>query len=350
MSPLPPLPPLPAQPDLVLSASEVLGYCALSLAGLIGSALCAGGEMGCYSVNRVRLNLRARAAALEPGSDEPARVLADELEHPARLLAVLLVGYNLFSYFLSLGLTALLEARGYTEWLIIILSTVLIGPVLFVLIDTLPKEVFRAEADTLTYAIARPVRWFRLLLTATLILPAVQAAARLASRLLGGADDSAIPSARERMAALLKEGVRHGTLSESQATLLDRAMALRDTTVRDEMTPWARVHRLTLDTDPARALEVAATAGFSRYPVVDARGQVAGVVEHLDLCLRPGVPLAQIMKAATLLSPGLSVRAALLQLSQAESPLAVVVEAGRPLGVATAKDLVEPLTGELAAW
>ncbi len=328
----------------------MLGYCALSLAGLIGSALCAGGEMGCYSVNRVRLSLRARAAALDPGSDEPARILADELEHPARLLAVLLVGYNLFSYFLTLGLTALLEARGYTEWLIIILSTVLIGPALFVLIDTLPKELFRAEADTLTYALARPVRWLRLGLTATLILPAVQIAARLASALLGGGDDSAIPTTRERMGTLLKEGVRHGTLSESQVTLLDRAMALRDTTVRDEMTPWSRVHRLALDTLPQTALELAAAAGASRFPVTDARGQVVGIVEHLDLCLQPGRPLADLMQPPVFLSPGLSVRAALLQLSETGSPLAVIVDAGRPVGVATAKDLVEPLTGELAAW
>ncbi|MFN0010787.1 MAG: CNNM domain-containing protein [Phycisphaerales bacterium] len=341
---------VPAQPDLVLSGSEVLGYCALSLAGLIGSALCAGGEMGCYTVNRVRLNLRARAAALDPGSDEAARVLAAELEHPARLLAVLLVGYNLFSYFLSLGLTALLEARGYTEWLIIILSTVLIGPVLFVLIDTLPKELFRAEADTLTYAIARPVRWFRVLLTATLVLPAVQATARFASHLLGGGDDSAIPTARERMAALLKEGVRHGALSESQVTLLDRAMALRDATVRDEMTPWPRVHKLPLDTEPRRALELACAAGSTRFPVVDARGQVVGVVNHLDLALQPGRTLADLMQPPVFLSPGLSVRAALLQLSETDSPLAVVIADGRPVGVATAKDLVEPLTGELAAW
>ena len=339
-----------AQTDLVLTTSEVLGYFALCLAGFVGSALCAGGEMGCYSVNRIRLSLRARAAVADPGSDEPARVLADEVEHPARLLAVLLVGYNLFSYCLTLGLTALLEARGYSQWSIITLTALLIGPSLFVLIDSLPKELFRAEADTLTYALARPVRWLRLLLTFTLILPATQVAARLASALLGGGDDSGLPTARERMNALLKEGARHGAISESQATLLDRAMALRDATVRDEMTPWSRAHRVALDTEPHRALEIAAAAGCSRFPVLDSRNQIVGIVELLDLCLQPGRSLADLMQPPVFLSPGLSVRAALLQLSETASPLAIVVENGKPLGVVTAKDLVEPLTGELAAW
>lgn len=337
-------------PDPAMSTPEVLGYAALCLAGFVGSALCAGGEMGCYSVNRIRLSLRARAAVLDPGSDEPARILADELEHAARLLAVLLVGYNLFSYCLTLGLAALLQARGYTEWTIILLTAFLIGPVLFVLIDTLPKELFRAEADTLTFALARPVRWLRLLLTFTLVLPATQIAARVASALLGGGDDSSLPTARERMNALLKEGARHGAISESQATLLDRAMALRDATVRDEMTPWSRVHSLTLDTDPHKALASAAAAGSSRFPVLDSRNHVVGIIKLLDLCLQPDRPLADLLQPPVFLSPGLSVRAALLQLSETASPLAIVMDASKPAGVVTAKDLVEPLTGELAAW
>lgn len=341
-------------PDTLLTPAEVLGYAGLALAGFIGSALCAGGEMGAYSVNRVRLSLRARAAGLDPGSDDAALVLSRELEHPAALLASLLIGYNLFSYALSVGLTALMEARGYHESTIVVLTAFLFGPLLFVLVDALPKELFRAQADSLTYTVARPVRWLRLLLTFTLVLPMTQLAARVASRLLGGGDDSGIPTARERMAALLKEGVKHGAISESQVTLLDRAMALRDATVRDEMTPWARCHRISVDADPRRAVEIASQSRASRYPVVDGRGQVVGVVEHLALCLEFGRPVRELMRPAVLLTPSLSVRAALLQMSESDSPLGVVVESGpsgsRPLGVVTAKDLVEPLTGELAAW
>lgn len=328
---------------------EAIGMFILTVVGLFGAALCAGGEMGVYSVNRVRLALRARGDA-----DQPARALAAELEQAPRLLAVLLIGYNLFSYANSIGTTALLQARGYNEVGIIVLNVLVIGPVLFVLADTLPKELFRAEADRLTYSIARPLHWLRLLLTWSLVLPTVQALARFLTALVRGGDEAAVQTARERIASLLKEGAEHGIISESQVTMLDRAFALRETTVQDEMVPWAKVHKLLVNTERVRALEQMTAAPVSRFPVVDGRGQVLGVVDFLDVVLEQGKHLSQLATPPITLDARLPVREALLKLSAAGAGLAIVtIGAGpnaRPVGIVTAKDLVEPLTGELKAY
>lgn len=337
-----------------ISPTEALAWFALLLAGGAGAALCAGAEMGVYSVNRVRLRVRSKRG--EGLLRTSASILHDELEHTPRVLATLLIGYNLFSYLNSVGTTALLSARGYSEATIIALNVLVIGPVLFVLMDSLPKDLFRAEPDRLLYAMARPLRWMRWGMTATLILPMTQAAARGLSALVGGAGEEAIGSARERIASLLKEGAQHAMMSESQLLMLDRAFALRRATVGDEMVPWDQAVKIQTDWDRARVLELAASRGFSRYPVVDAQGNPRGVLNILDLLLQPQRPLADLIKPAMELDEDLPVRDALVGLATNGSGMALVVSAGsrrgraKPFGIVTAKDLVEPLTGELKSF
>lgn len=332
-------------PDGQLSATELLLFAGLVLVGSVGSVLCSGAEMGGYSINRVRLSLRTSGDRPEPN----ALTLRREVENAPRFLAVLLVGNNLFNYLVSVGLTAYLHDRGYGELGITIITIFLVTPVTFVLLDTLPKEVFRSEADTVMYRVAPLLRALRMLLTFSLILPAIQALAHSIASLFGGAGASA-QSARDRIATLLKEGARHGVLTDHQITLLDRALALREATVADEMIPWARTASIPAAWEPARALDFVAARGWSRYPVVDARGRLAGVVDQFDLCLSPNSRPADLAKPACLLEEHLSVREGLVRLMQAGTAMAVVVRGGKPVGIVTAKDLVEPLTGELKAW
>ncbi|HZW05487.1 MAG TPA: CBS domain-containing protein, partial [Phycisphaerales bacterium] len=61
-------------------------------------------------------------------------------------------------------------------------------------------------------------------------------------------------------------------------------------------------------------------------------------------------PVEQLMKPAVRLAAGVPVRDAMKRLMGAGERMAVVVENGRPIGLVTMKDLVEPLTGELRAW
>jgi CBS domain containing-hemolysin-like protein len=340
-----------------VTLGEVLLWTSLALVGLVGAALCAGGEMGVYSVSRVRLAVRAKRVGWDS-----ADALRAELEHTPRTLAVLLVGYNLFSYANSVGVTSLLSANGYSEAAIVAINVLVIAPVLFVVADTLPKELFRAEADRVMYALAKPLRWFRLLLTVTLVLPLTQAAARVLAGLLGGAGEEAIAGARERIAMLLKEGAQHGLISETQLSLLDRALALREAEVGDEMVPWDRCAKMEAEWDRFRALDYAAGRGFSRYPCVDGSGRVCGVVPLMELCLRESASPREVMRPVVELAEDLPVREALVRLAEADADLAVVVPSAKdsgvmaqrarrgPLGIVTRKDLVEPLTGELKAF
>lgn len=340
-----------------LPSATDTGWLLIALVGLLGAAFFAGSEIGLYSVNRVRL--RIRAARTSP-ADRLARTLYGDVQRADRTLPALLIGFNVFSAVASLGTTALLSSRGYTETEQILLNIILITPILFVFVDTLPKEVFRADPDRFTYAAAPAVRLWRLASTYTGVLPLVRAMATLMARVVtrGAMDDPV--HARQHIQTLLKEGAGHGVISPSQLTLLDQAFALRFSRVRDEMIPWAKAHTIDIAWPQQRILEHIATHRASRFPLVDARGLVLGLVSHIDLCTTLGAAapappadtpklLRSLATPAVMLSLDTPVRAALADLSRQGTKMAIVVSGTRPVGLVTVKDLIEPLTGELQA-
>jgi CBS domain containing-hemolysin-like protein len=311
---------------------------------VLASALCSGMELGVYSVNRVRLDLRA--ARTPP--DTSARILRAELDKPARVLATLLISNNIVNALAAEGSTRLLGMAGHSTLVVAAITTFVLSPVLFIAGDALPKELFRVEADRLVPVLARPLRWVRVLLTLTGVVPLVQVFSTLLERVLKLPADAG-GDARQRIALLLKEGVGHGVLSESQVTLVDRALAFHGVRVADEMTPWSDVKVLPLSGERSRLLEIIGTSRHAHFPSVDRSGKVAGVIQQLDLYTQTKKSTQELVITVPRVRPSTPAREALAQLRQKRARLAIVEDAsGRPLGIVTAKDLVEPLTGELA--
>ncbi len=316
----------------------------LVLGSLALSAVFSGIEIGCYSLNRVRLDLRA----MQTPPDRSARVMRDELSRPDRILATLLIANNIAHYFLAMGATNALAGAGLSDRAVLIVSNLTLTPLIFVFGEALPKEIFRIEADRLAYPFAFALRVLRVALTVTGVLPAVGVITRSFERVTG-LPPQRLADARQRIAQLLKEGAVAGMLSESQVTLLDRAMVFRAVTVGDEMIAWAKVRSLPLDSSRNIVRRLIGESVHARLPVTDRTGRVVGIVRQLDLHLRPEAPLQALLRAPVRLRRTNSVREALVELRRSDSKLGVVEDAaGRPVGIVTLKDLVEPLTGELA--
>jgi CBS domain containing-hemolysin-like protein len=86
---------------------------------------------------------------------------------------------------------------------------------------------------------------------------------------------------------------------------------------------------------------------------VDRRGQVLGVL-HLQDALRyergESPPLGELIRPVLRLRPETRLPEALRTLQTERKDIAVVGVRGKPQGLITVKDLVEPLTGELSSW
>ncbi|MBL0871269.1 MAG: DUF21 domain-containing protein [Phycisphaerales bacterium] len=345
-----------------MTTTEIVIAVALIVLGTIGASVCAGAEMGLYAINRVKLALRDRAGI------RSAKILRGELDRSATTLAVFLLGYNFTSYLAAEGLTTLLrEGWGLGNWGVILFSIFVATPVLFVVNDALPKEVFRIRADRLMEPLASTLRAVRVLLTWTGVVPVIRVLTKFVAGLIpgGGASgetEAEVRLSRENIAELLKEGARHGAISESQVGLLDGAMGLRGTTVGDELIPWHRCRVIREDWTRGKVLDYLAAYPTSRLPLVDARGEVLGVVESVKVCIAAAESAASSTTSAWLknlagkpveLSPKTGVREALATLIEAGETLAVVrapVPGGAPagtrgrvIGIVTVSDLLDPL-------
>jgi putative hemolysin len=329
-----------------MSLLGLIIWSTLAALGLGASALWSGLETATYVVGRARLE--ARAAKSEP--DKAARTLKLELDKPEHLLAGLLILNNLSNYVGVLALAKLLDMTGLPSWQISIINAAILTPVLFVFAETLPKEYFRVTAEHQAYFFAPLLRLLRLVLTVSLVLPAVVVFAKLMRRLSGSPNDATPLDPRERMVWLVREAVGQGLVSQTQAELVRRAVAFRDTPLRSEMTPWNKVTRLRLDGGIDLARKIARSSEHTRLPILGSNGELLGIINSIDLYLGDNQSLQDLIKPVPELDTALSARDALRTLRSEGQTLGVVVARNRPIGMVTMKDLVEPVTGELIAW
>lgn len=326
---------------------ELIVWCVLMAVGFAGSALFSGMETGAYRLNRVRLFVRA-------AKEEHAAVTLDRLvSRPAALLGTLLIGNNVANYLGTAALGVLLSTSALLEWQVVVVNTMLVSLLLLVFGETLPKDLFAAHADRLMYPLARVLRVLQIAFTLTGVLPAVVAMSHLAVRLAGGGSAKPL-TPRRRVAELVRQGAGYGLLSDEQAELAQRALTMSSRAVAAEQTPWARVQTLRAADTVADLIKLAEHSHHSRFPVVTSAGKVAGSVDLIDALAEDWPrdrPLSDCATPGPTLAATLTIRQALARLQEEHVGLAVVADhAGRPTGIVTIKDLIEPLTGDIRHW
>jgi CBS domain containing-hemolysin-like protein len=328
-----------------MSTQALIGWVVMAVAGICLSALFSGLETGLYTINRVRVEVRAKRG------EAAARRLQSELRRPARMLATLLVGNNVANYLGTFGVAAILSGLGVGDGLGILINAGLLIPLLFVFGETLPKDLFRTYTDRWTYGLSGFLTLCRLAFTGTGLLVVVQLTTRVAERLIGSGAEAAT-SARERISRLIKEGVSSGVISEAQTALADRALAMRGLTLATEMIPWSQAVTIPLGADRQQREALIRRRDFTRMPVVDPEGRVVGIMSSIEALLRPDEPTATLMSTPMPIPVTTPVREALRSMRVDRQAMAIAVDpdSGEPRGLVTLKDLVETITGELGAW
>lgn len=327
--------------------THVLFWMFVTFAGFFGSALFSGMETGAYRLNRVRLYVFAAQGRSSAKSLE--RIVAK----PASLIGTLLIGNNLCNYAGTAGLGILLATMELPVWQAVLINTVLVTLVLFIFGETLPKDLFAAHGDTLMYPLAKLLVFLRALFTWTGLLPIVVAISVVAIRLVGKAEGGAL-TPRKRVEQMVREGAGVGLISNEQTELAQRALALSKRRVLAECTPWSRVITTRELLDRKGLCEMVEKTPRSRMPVVDRRGRIVGVVDMIDALLideADSTPVRSAMQPAVYLPASTTVRQALSLMQREHIGMAIVRRPdGKPAGVVTMKDLVEPLTGEIMNW
>lgn len=316
-----------------------LAYLGLFLAGLIASGLISGLETAIYSLSRLRLMVR------EGRGERPATILREEIADAQRMIATLLISNNVANFAVSFAITAILtRLLGWADAASIVAQALLLTPLLFLFGETIPKEIGRSRADMVAYPLAPLLRLIRRVYLCTGVLWFVLACGRWLSNRIGGNMTGAVLSARARIAALIEEGVGHGTLSPRQTDLVDRALTLRQMTVAERLISWPAVQTIRAEEDLPALRKRRSGLAYSRYPVIDSAGQVKGVADLIDLMAAPpGATAGDVCRAAPAVDASLDARSALAALRKAGADMAIVGTLAKPRGIVTLRGLLEPL-------
>ncbi|MFT5051381.1 MAG: putative hemolysin [Chlamydiales bacterium] len=324
-------------------------YLALLLGCVLASALYSGSEIGFYSLSRVRVGIEARRGLVR------ARVVERLQRDDSALLITILIGNNLViecATHLADGLLA--HSAIPARWNGLVL-TLCLTPILFLFGEALPKEIFRRRPHRMV------LLWAPFILISRILFWPLERVLRLFTALLERVFRPRSGSARgflghEVLLSLLAESKRSGALSERAESLAQNALTLRSIPISRAMVPWEQVVRLEATQSRAEWLEIVSESTFSRLPVMATDGSFEGYVHQLEVLAGPDASQGKDqdpfdhLRSLTVLSPETPVDRALLILRGSGQRALIVGTREAPVGLVTLKDLVEEITGDLAAW
>ena len=205
---------------------------------------------------------------------------------------------------------------------------VLVGLVVFIIGDLLPRQVGRRTPRSVAYRSSG-------------LLSVVVSVGGWANELLPDTEDEEVDLA----------DVEEDT-EEQERELIDSVLEFGETIVREVMTPRPDIITIGVDDSVDHLISVATDAGYSRIPVTT-NGDVVGMVILKDLLprlgegQRPTIP--EVMRPVEFVpeSKLASVLLAEMQANHAHQMI-VVDEYGDVAGLVTIEDLLEELVGEIA--
>ncbi|MGA3081712.1 MAG: hemolysin family protein [Terracidiphilus sp.] len=225
--------------------------------------------------------------------------------------------------------------------------------------ELVPKSLALRRAEALAVAVAPPMLIFM-----AIARPAVRLLRSSAAIILRGFDipmtERAQVHSPEELKLIATAARRLGVLPRLQETLIHRALELDDVPIREIMIPRQKIFSLPSNLPIEAASARVIDQMRSRVPVYDeSRGpeHIVGVVYSKDLARlmfhRASTPvielnLSQIMRAVLVVPETKSVLDLIREFQQRRRQMAIVVdEYGSTVGLVTAEDAIEQLTGEL---
>ncbi|MEV4441364.1 hemolysin family protein [Streptomyces sp. NPDC049577] len=260
----------------------------VGLATLVANAFFVGAEFGMISVRRGQIEPRAEAG------DRRARSVLWGLRHISALMAAAQLGITLCT--LVLGVVAEPAIADLAEPLfrLVRLPQGLVHPVSFVIALALATylHMLFGEMVPKNVALAEPVRTALLLgpplvALARALRPVVFAINGLANGLLKllrvePKDEVAATFSDDQLARIVVDSSQAGLLDERATERLRDALEIGKRTVADVALPLERVVSARSGITPEGLERLAASCGYSRFPVVDEGDRILGYLHVKD--------------------------------------------------------------------
>jgi putative hemolysin len=310
-------------------APQTTLYVLAFLLSLAFSAFFAGSETALVALGRIDLQ------RMREKGDRRSVVIRALKAHTARLLAVILIGQNLFLSAASASATTL--ATGWFGTRYGVLISVLFSTVtLFVFAEMTPKAIGAASPVAVSRAVALPLAWMMSLLA------------------LFGVSQARQGLTEEDLKSVFNLGADEGVIHRGETRLLHKVVEFGDKTVRDIMMPRTKIVALP-ETASFEALKaLLREQKLSRLPVY--RGSIdniVGILHAKDLfdlsdSDEKSFELAKYLDPPFLVPEFKRAEDLFREMRRRHTHMAIVVdEHGGTAGLVTIEDAIEELLGPI---
>jgi putative hemolysin len=319
-------------------------YVAAFVLSLVFSAFFAGSETALVSLGRIDLQ------AMREQGDRRGALIRSLRSNTPRLLAVILIGQNLFMSAASAAATTVAE-RWFGQRYGIIAAVIFSTLTLFVFAEMMPKSIAAASPVPVARAAVVPLSWIMRILS-----PVAEVCVRLtrgALRVLG-IREAPPKLTEEELKSVFNLGADEGVIHREERRLLHNVVEFGDKTVRDLMIPRTKIVALPETASYDDVKMVLREHKFSRLPVY--RGSLDNVVGilhakdlfdlsdaeeqtfRLDRFIDPPFLVPEFKRAEDLLG----------EMRRRKTHIAIVVdEHGGTAGLATLENAIEALLGQI---
>lgn len=308
------------------------------------SAFFAGSETALVALGRIDLQ------RMREKGDRRGAVIRGLKAHTARLLAVILIGQNLFLSAASASATTL--ATGWFGARYGVLISVLFTTVtLFVFAEMTPKAIGAASPASVARAVAVPLAWMMKVLS-----PVAEVCVRLTNWILAllGVSQARQGLTEEELKSVFNLGADEGVIHREETRLLHKVIEFGDKTVRDIMVPRTKIVALpeTASFSDLRAL--LREQKLSRLPVY--RGSIdniVGILHAKDLfdlsdADEKSFELARYLDPPFLVPEFKRAEDLFREMRRRHTHMAIVVdEHGGTAGLVTIENAIEELLGPI---
>ena len=312
--------------------------------------------------------MAARRSQLEPLADEGnkrARIAVDAMQHTGVLLATCQLGITICSVLLGAiseaalhhALHPVMERVGvpdaFTDMTSLVLAILIVVYLHVVIGEMIPKNLAIAGPERSAMYLVPPLMWV-MKVTKPVIL-AMDWVSKAFVRAMGidPKDEVGAAFTAEEVQHIITESHKEGLVETDKYGLVGAALEFSDKNARDVAVRLDEVITVDDDATPDGIERLVAKHGFSRYPLTDTAGDLAGYL-HLKDVLYAGadersvpVPRKRLRRMAVV-RPDDEVEDVLRTMQRTGTHVARVVgDSGDVLGVVFLEDVIEELVGEV---
>ncbi len=306
------------------------------------SFLFSGFETGLISINMIALEQEAKR-------NKAKAQLLEHIRNPDRMLGTTLIGNNIANVILA-SISTFLVSSIQSPYLHANYTALLIGTIVLLFGEIMPKSIFRDNADTLVPFFFPLIRFFYFILKPFVaIVSLINRAMRRILRLEEANHFNYLT--RDDLTFLLSQATED-VMSEPQIEMIEDALEFSDQDARNVMVPRTDIVAIPETATLHDILELARAEGYTRYPVYRQNiDDIIGVLIIYDILKKdcpPDITAGQIVHEPFFAPENMDLDVLLKEMQLKSRSMAIIVDAyGGTAGIVTIEDILEEIVGDI---